>query len=131
MATKGQLKPRYKLKLNSVPKIEELLQEMYSEVDKNMVDIQEQMNRLANSVQLNDESIDAKTKYAKAMNDFIANKDKALGRKMEIAKLMTEIHKHNGNVEAAVASNEDNFDLNALKSALMSEDGEEVIEYRE
>lgn len=104
---------------------------MYSEVDKNMVDIQEQMNRLANSVQLNDESIDAKTKYAKAMNDFIANKDKALGRKMEIAKLMTEIHKHNGNVEAAVASNEDNFDLNALKSALMSEDGEEVIEYRE
>lgn len=131
MAVKGQLKPKYKLKLKSVAKIEELLQEMYDEVDKNMVELQEQMNKLSNSVQLNDESVDAKVKYAKAMNDFIANKDKALGRKMEIAKLMTEIHKYNGNVAAAVEAKNENLDWASLKTALLQDDTEqaEVMEY--
>ncbi|MBP5458063.1 MAG: hypothetical protein J6Y37_16365 [Paludibacteraceae bacterium] len=59
------------------------------------------MTRLSSSVTLNEEAIDAKAKYAKAMNDFIANKDKALGRKLEIAKLMTEVVKFNGNVKKA------------------------------
>ena len=44
---------RYKLKLNSLEKIEELLQELYNEADKNIVEIQQQMNKLDNSVQLN------------------------------------------------------------------------------
>ena len=63
----GKLAKRYKLKLNSVEKIEELLQELYEEADKNIVEIQNEMNKLANSVELNNEIVDAKAKYAKAM----------------------------------------------------------------
>jgi DNA integrity scanning protein DisA with diadenylate cyclase activity len=97
----NELPKKYKLKLNSVEKIEELLQELYEEADKNIVEIQNEMNKLSNSVQLNEEIVDAKAKYAKAMNDYISNKDKAIGRKLDIAKLMSEILKYNGNVKMA------------------------------
>ena len=98
----NKLPKKYKLKLNSSQKIEELLQGLYDEADKNIVEIQNEMNKLANSVQLDKEIVDAKAKYAKAMNDFITNKDKAIGRKLDIAKLMSEILKFNGNVKMAV-----------------------------
>lgn len=102
----NKISKKYKLKLNSVEKIEELLQELYEEADKNIVEIQTEMNKLSNSVQLNSEIVDAKAKYAKAMNDYISNKDKAIGRKLDIAKLMSEILKFNGNVKLAVAEGE-------------------------
>ena len=98
----NKISKKYKLKLNSSQKIEELLQELYDEADKNIVEIQNEMNKLANSVQLDKEIVDAKAKYAKAMNDFITNKDTAIGRKLDIAKLMSEILKFNGNVKMAV-----------------------------
>ena len=102
----NKISKKYKLKLNSVEKIEELLQELYEEADKNIVEIQTEMNKLSNSVQLNSEIVDAKAKYAKAMNDYISNKDKAKGRKLDIAKLMSEILKYNGNVKLAVTEGE-------------------------
>ena len=102
----NKLSKKYKLKLNSVEKIEELLQELYEESDKIIVEIQTEMNKLSNSVQLNSEIVDAKAKYAKAMNDFITSKDKAIGRKLDIAKLMSEILKYNGNVKMAVTEGE-------------------------
>ncbi len=102
----NKLPKKYKLKLNSTEKIEELLQELYEESDKIIVEIQNEMNKLSNSVQLNEEIVDAKAKYAKAMNDFITNKDKAIGRKLDIAKLMSEILKYNGNIKIAVTEGE-------------------------
>lgn len=115
---------RYKVKLNSLSKIEELLQELYNESDKNIIEIQNQMNKLSSSVSLNDEIMEAKTKYAKAMNDFIANKDKAIGRKMDIAKLMTEIHKFNGDVKSMAENEESVGNWENLKSEVYSVDDE-------
>lgn len=102
----NKLPKRYKLKLNSIEKIEELLQELYDEADKNIVEIQNEMNKLSSSVQLSEEIVDAKAKYAKAMNDYISNKDKAIGRKLDIAKLMSEIIKYNGDIKLTVAEGE-------------------------
>lgn len=102
----NKLPKKYKLKLNSTEKIEELLQELYDESDKNIVEIQNEMNKLSNSVDLSQEIVDAKAKYAKAINDYITNKDKAIGRKLEIAKLMSEILKYNGNIKLAVTEGE-------------------------
>jgi hypothetical protein len=102
----NKLPKKYKLKLNSAEKIEELLQELYDESDKNIVEIQNEMNKLSNSVDLSQEIVDAKAKYAKAINDYITNKDKAIGRKLEIAKLMSEILKYNGNIKLAVTEGE-------------------------
>ena len=126
------VKQRYKLRLNSLDKIEELLQELYNEADKNIVEIQNQMNKLSNSVALNDEIMDSKTKYAKAMNDFITNKDKAIGRKLEIAKLMTEIHKFNGDVRKMVDNEESVGNWEDLKdvveSTINDDNNQETVE---
>lgn len=126
------VKKRYKLRLNSLDKIEELLQELYNEADKNIVEIQNQMNKLSNSVALNDEIMDSKTKYAKAMNDFITNKDKAIGRKLDIAKLMTEIHKFNGDVRKMVDNEESVGNWEDLKdvveSTINDDNNQETIE---
>lgn len=95
-----QLK-QYKLKVDSKEKIEELLQEIYNEACKNIEEAQNEINKITHSTDLTVEIIDGKAKYAKAINDFIATKDKAIARKFEIAKLMTEIIKFNGNVQQA------------------------------
>lgn len=95
-----QLK-QYRLKLDSKEKIEELLQEIYAEACKNIEEAQNEINKITHSTDLNSEIIDGKAKYAKAINDFIATKDKAINRKFEIAKLMTEVIKFNGNIQKA------------------------------
>lgn len=130
------IKKRYNLKLNSLEKIEELLQELYNESDKTIVEVQNQLNKLANSVDLNNEIADAKAKIAKAINDFIKSKDNAIGRKLEIAKLMTEIHKYNGNVQSVVSmGNIENIDLETLKTmysdhSAAGEVNNDIEEYR-
>lgn len=115
-----KLKKDYKLKLNSVEKIEELLQESYNETNRMVNEIQEQMNKLSSSVNLNQEPMDAKAKYSKAMNDFLSNKEKAISRKLDIAKLMSEIIKFNGNIKAAVQ--ESDMDLDSFKDTLYETD---------
>jgi hypothetical protein len=127
---------RYKLKLNSADKIEELLQELYNETCKNIEAIQNEMNKLSNSINLNNEIVDSKTKYAKAMNDFITNKDKAIGRKIEIAKLMSEILKFNGNVSKTFEESEAVGDWSELMNMVNKNGNEsndkqdEKIEYK-
>lgn len=88
-----------KLRLNNLCVLEMLLQELYDEASKNINEIQNEINRLSSSVQLNEEIMDAKVKYAKAMNDYSSNKNKALSTKLDIAKLMAEIFKFNGNIK--------------------------------
>lgn len=87
---------RFKVKLDDKGKVQELLQEIYNEACKNIEEAQREINKIEMSTNLNEESLDAKAKYAKAINDFIATKDKAIGRKLEIGKLMTEYLKYNG-----------------------------------
>lgn len=89
---------KMQIKLNSNDKIEQLLQEAYDLTCKQINDIQNEMNKLSNSCNLADVTIEEKTKYAKAMNDFIGSREKAITKKFDIAKLMAEIVKHNGDI---------------------------------
>lgn len=111
---------KYKLKVNSIPKIEELLQELYNETNKLVNEVQEQINKVSYSVNLNDEPIDAKVKYSKAMNDFLTSKEKAISKKLDIAKLMSEIVKYNGNVKAV--AQESDMDWDSFKDTLCEEE---------
>lgn len=105
---------KYKLKINSPEKVEALLQELYNDACKNIEQVQNEMNKLTNSVSLNEEAMDAKAKYAKAMNDFITSKDKAIGKKLDIARLMAEIIKFNGNVKKTFDESESVGDWESL-----------------
>nr|DAW74812.1 MAG TPA: hypothetical protein [Ackermannviridae sp.] len=118
-----KVKKNYKLKLNSIDKIEELLQELYNESNKMVNEIQEQMNKLSFSADLNNQPMDAKAKYSKAMNDFLSNKEKAIGRKLDIAKLMSEILKFNGNMKAVIQESE--MDWDSFKDTLYETDSKD------
>ena len=93
---------KFKIELNNASNIRDLLQETYKLADQQLVQAQDEMNKLANATRLQDEVMDSKQKYSKAMNDYLTIKDKAIRTKLDIAKLMTEIMNHNGNVKEAI-----------------------------
>ena len=109
---------KFKIELNNANNVRDLLQETYRLADQQLVQAQDEMNKLANATRLQDEVMDSKQKYSKAMNDYLTIKDKAIRTKLDIAKLMTEIMNHNGDVKEAVeqggASNT-TFDLKKIK----------------
>lgn len=101
-----QLK-RFKIKLNSIDELEALLQELYDETCMNIIEIQREIEKLTNSTDLSLETMDGKSKYAKAVNDYSTNKNKALATKMDVAKMMVEVIKHNGNAKNAMEAVEE------------------------
>lgn len=93
------MKAKYKVTINSVDNIRDLLQVTYALADEQIVQAQNEINKLSNSTNLQEEIMAGKQQYAKAIQDYLSIKDKAISKKLEIAKLLTEIYKHNGNVE--------------------------------
>lgn len=92
-----------KIRLNSLEKIEQILQETYDLTVKEINEIQNEMNKLMNSSPLADATFEDKARYAKAMHDFIKDKTKAIEVKLDIAKFMGELYKYDGNVNKALA----------------------------
>lgn len=128
---------KLQIKLNSNEKIEQLLQESYDLTVKQINDIQNEMNKLSNSCNLADVTIEEKTKYAKAMNDFIGSREKAITKKFEIAKLMAEIVKHNGDISSTLNDKNamkgvgSSFNLEELRKAMKEQmNGENVETYQ-
>ena len=97
---------KFKVKINDINNIKELLQITYDLADTQIVQAQNEINKLANSTRLQDEIMESKSKYAKAINDYLKIKNDAITKKLEIAKLLTEIVKHNGSLEDTVKDKE-------------------------
>jgi hypothetical protein len=118
---------KFRVKLNSVEKVEAILQEVYDDSMRQLVLIQNKINELEQSTNLVDEPIDMKAKYAKAMHDYITDKEKAIGRKLDVSKLMSEILKHNGDVEKVLSDKDiiGNLDDAFLKARESMSDNEE------
>lgn len=91
-----------KIRLNSLDKIEELLQETYDYAQKIINEVQNEMNKLSQSIDLTNAAPDQVAKYTKAMHDYITDKQKAINMKLDIAKFMGEVYKYKGDVGAAV-----------------------------
>lgn len=108
---------KFKILLNNANNVRDLLQETYKLADQQLVQAQDEMNKLANATRLQDEVMDAKQKYSKAMNDYLSIKDKAIKTKLDIAKLMTDIMNHNGDIKEAIEQGTSNatFDLKKIK----------------
>ena len=110
---------KYKVIINSLDNIRDLLQETYTLADTQIVQAQNEINKLSNSTKLQDEIMESKAKYAKAINDYLSMKDKAISKKIEIAKLLTEIYKHGGSLEDTIkddkASKGMSFDFSKIR----------------
>lgn len=110
---------KFKIELNDSQNVRDVLQKAYDLSDAQITQAQNEINKLANATKLQDEVMDSKSKYSKAINDYLSIIDKAISKKVEIAKLMTEILHHNGNVGAALSDNQmvgkQSFDLSKVK----------------
>ena len=95
-------KKKYTVKLNNIDKIEQLLQETYNLACQQFTQIQGEINKIANTTILKDLDIDGKEKYGKIMNNYISLQQKSIPQKFDIAKLMSEIIKHNGDIDGAL-----------------------------
>lgn len=95
---------RYKVRLSSIEKIEELLQEVYDQACRQINEIQNEINKLINSTNLgsDDFNMDDKAKYFKAIHDLTGDKKSAIQTKLDIVKFMGEMVKHNGDAKAVV-----------------------------
>lgn len=98
----GKSLKKYKVKLNNIEKIEELLQESYDQSCQSYNAIQEDIKKVANSTTIKDLDIDGKEKYGKIMANYFSLQQKAITQKFDIAKLMAEVVKHGGDVKGAV-----------------------------
>lgn len=126
---------KYKIELNNAQNIKELLQISYQTADQQIEQAQNEINKLANATRLQDEVMESKAKYAKAINDYLAIKDKAISKKIEIAKLMTEIYHHSGNKQGALtdatANKNVSFDFTQIRKMVdesMSDSQKTTIE---
>jgi hypothetical protein len=123
-----------KIRINSPEKLEALLQEVYDDACRQINLIHDKITELTESTPLVDTPIESKAKYAKAIHDYITDKDKAQGRKIEISKLMGEIIKHNGDLSKVLEDEgvNKNIDLDEvfkkLKESEMSQNNDNTTE---
>lgn len=111
-------KKKYTVKLNNIEKIEQLLQETYDLANRQTTQIQEEINKIANTTIINELDIEGKERYAKIMNGYISLQQKAIQQKFDVAKLMSEVLKHNGDVNSAINDTKKgalSFDISKLK----------------
>lgn len=129
----------YRIELNSAENVRELLQEIYQLANEQILQAQNEINKLASSSELKDEIMDSRVKYAKAVNDYMNMRDKAIKTKLDVARLLTEIMEHNGNVQNAlddeILSRKTGFDPNKFQSYIdevldKNNDGKKTIELK-
>ena len=115
---------RIKVRLSSVEKIEELLQEVYDQACRQINEIQNEINKLINSTNLGSEdfTMDDKAKYFKAIHDLTGDKKGAIQTKLDIVKFMGEMVKHNGDAKEVINdkafAKRTSLNLNDIRNAL-------------
>lgn len=107
----------FKVELNSADNLRDLVQNVIDLADTQINQAQNEIEKLKKSTDLTQEVMDGKSKYAKAINDYLSVIDKAMAKKIDIAKLLNEVMSHNGDIKAAMEDTQkQGFNINALQS---------------
>ena len=107
----------FKFELNSADNLRDLVQNIIDLADRQINQAQSEIEKLKKSTDLTNEVMDGKSKYAKSINDYLSVIDKAMAKKIDIAKLLNEVMSHNGDVKAAMEeSKKQGLNINALQS---------------
>ena len=109
----------FKVELNSADNLRNLVQNVIDLADTQINQAQNEIEKLKKSTDLTQEVMDGKSKYAKAINDYLSVIDKAMAKKIDIAKLLNEVMSHNGDIKAAMEDTQkQGFNINALQSMI-------------
>jgi hypothetical protein len=76
--------PKFKIELNSSQNIRDVLQQAYDHADGQIVQAQNEINKMAAATRLQDEVMESKAKYGKIVNDYLSIIDKSISKKVEI-----------------------------------------------
>lgn len=123
---------KFKVELYNADNIRAILQQAYDLSDEQIIQAQNEINKMASATRLQDEVMDSKAKYGKIINDYLSIKDKAISKKVEIAKLMNDILNSYRNsmpgVGDATANVKQTFDLSKIKEMVktMHEENEQT-----
>ena len=110
-----QLK-NFKIELNSAQNLRDLLQQVMELADEQINQVQDEINKLTNLTNLTEEAMDGKSRYAKAINDFLVTKNKATSQKIEVARMLQEVIKHNGDVKESLEDTKSSFNISDLQN---------------
>ena len=109
----------FKVELNSADNLRDLVQNVIDLADSQINQAQGEIEKLKKSTDLTQEAMDGKSKYAKAVNDYLSLIDKAMAKKIYIAKLLNEVMAHTGDIKAAMEETQNQgFNINALQSMI-------------
>lgn len=109
----------FKVELNSADNLRDLVQNVIDLADSQINQAQGEIEKLKKSTDLTQEAMDGKSKYAKAVNDYLSLIDKAMAKKIDIAKLLNEVMAHNGDIKAAMEETQkQGLNINALQSMI-------------
>ena len=109
----------FKVELNSADNLRDLVQNVIDLADTQINQAQNEIEKLKKSTDLTQEVMDGKSKYAKAINDYLSVIDKAMAKKIDIAKLLNEVMLYNGDIKAAMEDTQkQGFNINALQSMI-------------
>lgn len=97
---------KLKIQLNDIQNLRDLLQEAYVLASEQITQAQNEINKLASATNLQEEPMESKSKYAKSINDYLTLKDKAISKKIDIAKILNDVCMHNGDVKGAIENGE-------------------------
>jgi hypothetical protein len=110
-----QLK-NFKIELNSTENLRDLLQCIMELAGEQVNQAQDEINKLKTATALNEEAMDGKSKYAKAINDFLTTKNKAASQYIDVAKMLQEVIKYNGDLKAASEDKGGALDISSLQA---------------
>ena len=109
----------FKVELNSADNLRDLVQNVIDLADTQINQARNEIEKLKKSTDLTQEVMDGKSKYAKAINDYLSVIDKAMAKKIDIAKLLNEVMSHNGDIKAVMEDTQkQGFNINALQSMI-------------
>lgn len=109
---------KFKVEIYNSENIKDILQIAYDLSDEQIVQAQNEINKMASATQLQSETMESKARYGKIINDYLTIKDKAISKKVEIAKLLSDIlnsYKNSQSTVADVSASKQTFDLTKIK----------------
>jgi hypothetical protein len=118
METTVKEKKKYAVRLNNLDKIEQLLQETYNLACQQHTQIQNEINKIINTTKLNELDMEGKERYGKTLANYMKLQQASITQKYDIAKLMAEVVKFNGDVKGAIDATKNGpttLDINALR----------------
>lgn len=110
---------KYKVELNSNDNLQDLLQEVYLLAEEQIIQTQNEINKVSSAVNWAELTPDEIAKLSKSIHDFMNIKDRAIAKKLEVSKLLSEVIAHNGNVNGAIEGDKGfAFSLSDMKKAV-------------